>query len=106
MTPSDLAFLALFQVPSVALAASLAYLAHRTRTLGSYLMLLGALISLAVSIGANFVPQTKTPVFDAAGHDQGVMVSAVNAAIWLRSARISAALLLALGAVILADNGR
>jgi hypothetical protein len=102
MTPGDLAFLALLQVPAITLAAALAYLAHCTRTLGSYVMLLGAVISLTISIASNFMPQTKTPVFDAAGHEKGVMVSTVASAIWLSSARISAAPLLALGAVLLA----
>jgi hypothetical protein len=106
MTLSDIALLGLLQVPAAALAAALAYLAHRTRTLGSYLMFLGALISLTVSIASNFMPQTKTPLFDAAGHQKAVMVTTVTSGMWLSSVRISAALLIALGAVLLANQWR
>jgi hypothetical protein len=106
MTLSDIALLGLLQVPAAALAAALAYLARRTRTLGSYLMFLGALISLTVSIASNFMPQTKTPLFDAAGHEKGVMVTTVTGGMWLSSVRISAALLIALGAVLLAKQWR
>ena len=98
--------LALFQVPALTLAAALAYLAQRTRTLGSYIMLLGALISLVVSVAANFVPQTKTPMFDSSGNARGVMVSAGNIGLWLSYSRVAAALLLALGAIVLARQWR
>jgi hypothetical protein len=56
-------------------------------------MLLGARISLTVSVASNFIPQTKTPLFDAAGHEKGIMVSTGASGIWLSSDRISAALL-------------
>ena len=103
---TDFLLLALFQIPALALAAALAYLAQRTRTLGSYIMLLGGLISLVVSVAANFVPQTKTPVFDSSGNARGVMVSAGQVALWLSYSRVAAALLLALGAIVLARHWR
>jgi hypothetical protein len=106
MPISDLLLLALFQIPAVTLAAALAYLARRTRTLGSYIMLLGALTSLVVSVGANFVPQTKTPLFDSSGNARGVMVSAGHIGPWLSCSRVAAALLLALGAIVLARQWR
>jgi len=102
MRVTDLLLLALFQIPALALAAALAYLAQRTRVLGSYIMLFGALVSLAVSVASNFVPQTHTPLFDSSGKERGVMVSAGNVGLWLTYSRVTAALLLALGAVLLA----
>ena len=102
MTMSDIALLALLQLPAAALAAALAYLKRRTRTLGSYIMLLGALISLAVSVASNFVPQTYTPLFDSSGTERGVMVSTGDIGLWLRCSRVAAALFLALGALVLA----
>lgn len=106
MQMTDYLLLALFQIPALALAAALAYLARRTRTLGSYVMLFGALISLVVSVAANFVPRTKTPLFDSSGNARGVMVSAGHIGPWLTSSRVAAALLLALGAVLLAREWR
>jgi formate hydrogenlyase subunit 3/multisubunit Na+/H+ antiporter MnhD subunit len=102
MPMSDIALLVLLQIPAAALAVSLAYLAQRTRTLGSYIMLLGALVSLVVSVASNFVPQTHTPLFDSSGNERGVMVSAGDIGLWLRYSRVTAALLLALGAIVLA----
>ena len=102
MHMTDFLLLALFQIPALALAAALAYLAQRTRALGSYIMLLGALTSLVVSVAANFVPQTHTHLFDSSGKERGVMVSAGDVGLWLNYSRITAALLLALGAVVLA----
>jgi hypothetical protein len=102
MHMTDFLLLALFQIPALALAAALAYLAQRTRALGSYIMLLGALTSLVVSVAANFVPQTKTPLFDSSGNARGVMVTAGHIGPWLSSSRVVAALLLALGAIVLA----
>jgi formate hydrogenlyase subunit 3/multisubunit Na+/H+ antiporter MnhD subunit len=99
---NHIALLALLQIPAVALAAALTYLALRTRTLGSYIMLLGALVSLAVSVASNFVPQTHTPLFDASGNERGIMVSTGDVGLWLTYSRVTAALLLALGAILLA----
>jgi formate hydrogenlyase subunit 3/multisubunit Na+/H+ antiporter MnhD subunit len=106
MHMTDLLLLALFQIPALALAAALAYQAQRTRTLGSYVMFVGALVSLAVSVASNFVPQTHTLLFDSSGKERGVMVSAGNAGLWLTYSRVTAALLLALGAILLARQGK
>jgi hypothetical protein len=60
------------------------------------------LISLAVSVASNLVPKTKTPLFDSSGQARGVMVSTGDIGFWLYCSRVAAALLLALGAIVLA----
>jgi hypothetical protein len=102
MDLSGYALMALFQVPSLSIAAGFGYLALRTRMLGATLMFLGSLISLTLSISTNFLPKTTKRVFDSSGAWAGDLVSSGTLGIWLGYARLPAALLIAIGAIILA----
>jgi hypothetical protein len=98
----DFALMALFQLPALSIAAGFGYLALRTRLLGATLMFLGGLLSLAVSISANFIPKTTKRVFDSSGTWVGDWVSTGDLGTWLSYARVAAALVIAIGAFTLA----
>lgn len=106
MRLSDLALLALVQLPNACLAGAGLYLAATVRTRGAIVVAFSLSLTLLLSVGGNFIPNSMRTVFDESGQIAGAIETNTDPYLLLGYVGTGLRLLLAVGLVMLAFEWR
>jgi hypothetical protein len=106
MRLSDLALLALVQLPNACLAGAGLYLAVKIGTRGAVLVASSLCLTLLLSVAGNFIPNSMRTVFDESGQIAGAIDTNTDPYLWLSYVGTGLRIFLALGLVMLAAEWR
>ena len=106
MRLSDLALLALVQLPNACLAGAGLYLAVNIRTRGAVVVASSLCLTLLLSIAENFIPNSMRTVFDESGQIAVAIETNTDPYLWLGYVGTGLRVFLAVGLVLLAVEWR